>query len=421
MIIIIPLGGLGTRFKKQGYIMPKALINIEDKPIIFHLLDNLNISNNIKFVYIPYNKEYLIYNFEKIICERYPRINFNFFILENNTTGAADTIRIALNNINIEDCPILSIDCDNFYTTDIINLWNGENKVFTFNDTLFEPIFSYVTTNPNRVIIENIIEKNKISDNACCGAYGFKSWFQLLEYTNLISNISKDECYISSVIKKMINCKIEFKKENIQNKYYYSLGTPEQIRDYEFSFLFDLDGTLVNTDHIYIDVWNNIFKKYNIGIIIDAVFFNNFIRGKNDGLFLTYLLPNISSDELSEISYLKDELFIEFLKTKRDNILLPGVIKFFEKNKNRKIAIVTSCNRKAAEFIIEYTGLNNYISLLISSDDCNRHKPDPEPYLNAITLLNIKKNKTIIFEDSFSGYTSAKHAKVYKIVLICVI
>ena len=41
MIIIIPLGGLGTRFKKQGYIMPKALINIEDKPIIFHLLDTL--------------------------------------------------------------------------------------------------------------------------------------------------------------------------------------------------------------------------------------------------------------------------------------------------------------------------------------------------------------------------------------------
>ena len=57
MFIIIPLGGTGERFKKEGYNIPKALIKIFNKPILYYLLDNLQLKN-IDFIYIPYNKEY---------------------------------------------------------------------------------------------------------------------------------------------------------------------------------------------------------------------------------------------------------------------------------------------------------------------------------------------------------------------------
>jgi HAD superfamily hydrolase (TIGR01509 family) len=221
----------------------------------------------------------------------------------------------------------------------------------------------------------------------------------------------------------MMHKEIPFKNVTILNKHFFSLGTPDQVKEYEYALLFDLDGTLVNTDHIYTEVWDTIFKKYKFNYTINTDFFNNFIKGKNDSLFLNYLLPNIDQLTMSHISQLKDELFIKLLQTNTDNllssILLPGVLDFFQRNKNRKIAIVTSCNRKSAEYIIEYTGLTNYISLLIASDDCTRHKPDPEPYLKAIEQLNLNKAKTIIFEDSYSGYTSAKNAQVGKIVLIC--
>jgi NDP-sugar pyrophosphorylase family protein len=63
MFIIIPLGGTGERFKKEGYDTPKALIKIFNKPILYYLLDNLQLKN-IDFIYIPYNKEYQEYNFE---------------------------------------------------------------------------------------------------------------------------------------------------------------------------------------------------------------------------------------------------------------------------------------------------------------------------------------------------------------------
>ena len=172
MIILIPLGGTGERFKNAGYKLPKALIHVDNKEILFHLLDNITITNNTNFVYIPYNKEYIEYDLENLLINRYPSIIFKFLVLEENTRGAAGTIRIALNNINKEtiDCPILCLDSDNFYTTDIVQQWNGENKVFTFTDTLNEPIYSYLTTNPNTDLIENIIEKKKISENACCGS-----------------------------------------------------------------------------------------------------------------------------------------------------------------------------------------------------------------------------------------------------------
>ena len=143
MIIIIPLGGIGNRFKKRGFKEPKALIEVEQKPILFHLLDNLNLQN-IDFVYIPYNKEYESHDIENKVKNRYNDITFKFLKLESNTRGAAETLNIAIQNLTYHDCPVLCVDSDNFYLTDIVNLWNGENKIFTFKDYSTSNKFSYV-------------------------------------------------------------------------------------------------------------------------------------------------------------------------------------------------------------------------------------------------------------------------------------
>ncbi len=183
-----------------------------------------------------------------------------------------------------------------------------------------------------------------------------------------------------------------------------------------YNLLFDLDGTLVNTDFIYLDVWKDLLNIYNISI--NKEFFNNFIKGKSDVTFLNYLLPQLTNENIQKISIQKDTLFIEKLTNYKEKILLDGVLDFFEKNKDRQIAIVTSCNKSAAEFILKKTKLDKYVDLLIASEDCCKHKPHPEPYLNAIKKLNLKKEECIIFEDSYSGYCSAKNTGVYKICLI---
>ena len=426
MFIIIPIGGIGQRFKQNRYIKPKALIEVDNKPIIFHLLDNLNFKNIYKVI-IPYNKEYSLYNFESKLTNRYKDINFEFIQLSYDTRGAAETISIALTNLinkNIRypesyvemkekfDKPILCLDSDAFYLNDIIDEWGGENKVFTFTSLSKEPKYSYITIQEG--LITNIVEKNKISNNACTGAYGFDSYYTLLKYCNKIikNNIKqKGEFYTSGVIKEMIKNDIQFCNSKVKNKDFYSLGTPEQVQFYEHAFLLDLDGTLVDSDPIYVKVWDTILKKYNLSC--DRMFFDLFIKSKSDIMFLKFLINDVTTKELNEISNMKDELFMEYAKD--EDVLIDGVKEFFDKIQNSRIAVVTSSNRKSAEFLLKKNGLNNYINILISSNDVNKHKPNPESYLKAMDILEIENKKCIIFEDSKSGYLAAKNSEPFKI------
>ena len=265
MIIIIPIGGIGQRFKENGYKKPKALINIYGKPIISYLLDNLN-TDNIDYIFIPYNKEYKKYRFEDLLIKNYSKINFRFFCLENNTRGAAETINISINNLNEErNIPVLCLDSDSFYTCDIISQWNGDNCVFSFEDKNENPIYSYVKINENNEIID-IKEKDKISSNACTGAYGFNSINHLKKYTSKIieGNITqKSEFYTSGVIKEMISEGQIFKNQTILHSNFTCLGSPLQLKFFynnypcknSFNneimiknkrFCFDLDNTLVS-------------------------------------------------------------------------------------------------------------------------------------------------------------------------------
>lgn len=268
MYLLIPLGGLGERFKNLGYNRPKSLVNVFGKEIIFWLLDNLNL-NNISEIIIPYNKELKQYNFEELVKKKYPKYNFKFIPLEKNTNGAIETILYGLNNCNLEDKPILLLDGDNFYTCDIINIWDGKNYIFVFEDYSPEPIYSYVETKENNKIIR-IIEKTKISNLACTGAYGFNSVNSLKEYCEYImkNNIRiKGEFYTSLVVDEMIKNDINFYSKIINIKNYICLGTPLQVRLFcnnyprincmtnelmikPLRFCFDLDNTLVTFPEI---------------------------------------------------------------------------------------------------------------------------------------------------------------------------
>lgn len=419
MIIIIPIGGTGQRFKEKGNDIPKSLISVDDKPIISYLLDNLNTSN-IDYIFIPYNNEYKQFAFEEFLYKQYPNIQFKFFCLEHNTRGAAETINIGIDKLNEEgDIPVMCLDSDNFYTCDIISMWNGENCIFSFKDLNKTPIFSYVKTSNNDEIL-NIKEKEKISNNACTGAYGFKSIKELKKYTSKIidENITqKGEFYTSGVIMEMLNDGHVFKNIEILNKNYFSLGTPEQVDEYMSPFLFDLDGTLVNTDDIYTNVWNEIMKNYDL--TIDSDFFNFFIQGKNDILFMKEIFPDINVKEIDEISDIKDELVIRYLKNSCDtDIFVDGAEQFINENKNRRMCVVTSCNKKSAEYILKHTKISDYMQFVLASEDCSKHKPNKEPYEQAINILKCNKEKCTIFEDSYSGYKSALTLGGTKICII---
>lgn len=231
MIILIPIGGRGRRFKEYGIDTPKALIEVLGKPIIFWLLDNLNYNDEL--IYIPYNKEYVEYSFETKLTTRYPHYNFRFHVLTENTLGAAHTVYLALNELNVKDDGVVCLDADNFYRTPIVPKF-PENKLVVFEDNEDKPIFSYIQVNQG--LVKTIVEKERISNLACTGAYMFKSFKQLREYCSHVIDhkiLQKGEYYMSNVINEMIKDFVYFGYMIVPKTDYVSLGTPEQVIEFE--------------------------------------------------------------------------------------------------------------------------------------------------------------------------------------------
>ena len=164
MNIIIPIGGKGERFKNAGYNMSKPLIEIFEKPMIFYILDNLNIENN-DTVYIIYNILLDNDNFSEIIKTKYK--NIILIPIQQSTRGAAENLYIGLNNsINLNQSnKNIILDCDTFYNDDIIDIYRNSiygNIVFYSIKQNEKPVYSYITLDDNSRIL-SIKEKNKIS------------------------------------------------------------------------------------------------------------------------------------------------------------------------------------------------------------------------------------------------------------------
>lgn len=231
--LIIPLNGNGTRFGE--FSEPKPLIKILNKEMIFWLLDNLNLTN-VRKVFIPYNRKLKKYNFEQIIYQRYGNKKIHLICLENDTRGAAETLKQTVQVLAEKEKKynFMCFDCDTFYFEDVIDKYiNSSNKniIYYFEDNTPAEIYSFIEIDKNRVI--NISEKQRISNFANCGIFCFKDAHIIEKYCNLLiyNNIrQKNEFYISGIYKLLIESKIVVNAIKINN--FNCVGTPEQMRQF---------------------------------------------------------------------------------------------------------------------------------------------------------------------------------------------
>ena len=257
MNIIIPVCGEGKRFSEENYDHPKPLVRALGKQIIFWNLQNIITDVN-DTIFIIYRKEFEIYNFESLLNNEFPKYNFKYVKVANNTRGAAETVLCAIDIMDDDELErqTLILDSDNIYQKDIVDVTRrlGGNIIFFTVDKNELPIFSYIKTSNDSSVID-IREKEKISDNACTGAYAFTNSKILREYSiDLIKSgeTQKKEYYISSVYKSMLENGENIK--SIESTDFDCLGTPNQLKTFSSSFndkmqkcrfCFDLDNTLV--------------------------------------------------------------------------------------------------------------------------------------------------------------------------------
>jgi HAD superfamily hydrolase (TIGR01509 family) len=413
MNIIIPIGGKGERFKKEGYTHHKPLIPIFDKTMIEYVIDNIKYTSE-DYLFIIYNEKLNTQNFRKHINLKYPEISL--IEINKDTRGATETLIVGMDIIFSQykyHNKTLIIDCDTFYTYDIVTHARNleDNGIFYRYSDNINPIYSYISLNDDTKKIIDIKEKIKISNNANTGAYVFTNIHTFYSIGKQIIETPEkwynNEPYISCVIQQMLNEGATFVGLEINNKNVFSLGTPKELEYYKnniFAFLFDLDGTLVITDDIYFLVWEKILKRYNLILTNDI--FKKYIQGNNDKYVINTLLNGVILS-LTELSKQKDELFITFIQKMKFIKGATEMIKTIH-DLGHKCCIVTNCNRIVANEIIQKMGITSDIDFIITAEDCINGKPSPEPYMTAINKYNIHNNRCIIFEDSKSGILSAK-------------
>ena len=181
----------------------------------------------------------------------------------------------------------------------------------------------------------------------------------------------------------------------------------------------DLDGTIANTElEAHLPAFNNAFNdlgiewNWNINEYIELLRING---GKNRIAYYSKLNNHSLSDDLIiKIHETKQFHYLEIIKKNCVNFKT-GVFRLIKELNRKKIRqfIVTSSSRKQVDLLIEYlfNGFNPF-EFIISSDDVEFKKPNPLPYLKAVKLSGIKKNNSIVFEDSNPGLKSSLAAKL---------
>jgi len=184
------------------------------------------------------------------------------------------------------------------------------------------------------------------------------------------------------------------------------------------STLFDLDGTISDSDPIHFEVAQTFFPGY--GIPVDHDFFMKNIHGRSNVDVFGKFFGNISPEKFHEITEQKEQIF---RRKCQEGGLKPvhGCIDFLAwlKDEGIRVAVVTNAPRANAECMIDALGLRSYIEDLIIGDECARGKPAPDPYLEGARRLGVEMDQVIVFEDSATGIQSANTAKAKGIVGVC--
>lgn len=227
------MAGEGSRFAAEGYTFPKPLIDVEGKPMIQRVVENLDF--DAEYIFLV-RKEHLK-KYEGLHSTLNRITNGKFKVVEVNalTEGAACTALLAKDHINNdEDLLIANSDQIIEYSPEnfryLKSFSDVDGIVFCFNAV--HPKWSFVKTNMRGAVTE-VAEKNPISNIATCGIYWYRSGSDFVNAaeTMIQKNIRVNgEFYIAPVYNEFIQTSkilIPFFVHKM-----YGIGTPEDLNSY---------------------------------------------------------------------------------------------------------------------------------------------------------------------------------------------
>ena len=279
MNIVIPMAGLGSRFKIAGVETPKPLILVDGEPMIEWSVNTLDIQGNYIFITRKYKSEKLNQQLNAILKTLKP--NCKIICIDSITRGAAETCLAAKHLINNNDGLIIT-NCDQLMK------WDARSFLNSLDDSVDGSVVTYTSDNPKNSFVSldeqgsvnEIREKTAISDIALIGLHYWKHGSDFVRSTEKMIEenvMDVNEFYVAPTYNFLIQEGKIIKNYHLKNHQYISLGTPEDLAVYigkknEYkedkprTVFCDLDGTLLKHVHKYSNI-NRIKPELNLGVL----------------------------------------------------------------------------------------------------------------------------------------------------------
>jgi len=234
--IVIPMAGQGSRFAKAGYEKPKPFIDVDGKPMIVRVLENLSYPDA-RYILIA-RKEHMEQE-EELVKQIEKEFNAVFIPIDKLTEGTACTVLYARKYIN-NDEPLLIANSDQIVDMKIADFIDDcsdkklDGSILTFIDEFKDPKWSFAKIDKNNLVTE-VKEKVVISKYATVGIYLFSKGKDFVNATidMIIENERVNgEFYTCPTYNYAINEDAKIGIYNIEFKQMHGIGTPDDLNEY---------------------------------------------------------------------------------------------------------------------------------------------------------------------------------------------
>ena len=230
--ILVPMAGLGSRFIKEGFKVPKQIINIKDKHLIDISLDCLNYKD-CNLIFVLRDEHVYNHHMDELLIKKFGA-DISIVVLDQLTDGSVCSCLFAESLID-NDAPLvihtLDIEFRPVFDPHVIETLDADGLILTFKSNSTN--YSYAQLDKDGNVIKTA-EKKAISPNACVGIYGFKKGSDFCKYAREMIERdlrTKNEFYISPLYNVLIEDGKKIVTEDVDKMHIF--GTPDEYHFYK--------------------------------------------------------------------------------------------------------------------------------------------------------------------------------------------
>ena len=185
--------------------------------------------------------------------------------------------------------------------------------------------------------------------------------------------------------------------------------SPAEATSAAGALLFDLDGTLCDTDRLHYRAYRRLLTDFDRSITLEH--YKARIMGAPNDAIMRDLFPDLEVAQHQELADRKEILFREAVTVLEPTRGLAALLDWC-KARGMPVAVVTNAPRLNAELMLQGLGLAGRIDALVLGEELERAKPDPLPYATALKQFGVAPHRALAFKDSLPGIRSATGAGV---------